>query len=138
MKPTYHLPLGGWLVLALLLLACGFLTSCAATRSKSADGATYTSVSVLENAAEKSRSWDPMTGLVTERVIGQNQTDGAKVIAGGIVTVKGVEATKDFMMARLGKEQAIETATIAAGKEIDLAREANRSAEVLATIPPVE
>jgi len=125
------------LLIAAIALHIAALCGCAMTRSKTPEGGAFTSVSVLENAEEKTTTFDPATGYVTVTTTGQNQTEGAKIIAAGVVSLETVKSTADFMMKRLGKEQAIETATIEAGSQLDLAKEANRSAEVMATIPPV-
>lgn len=115
----------------LLILCLALLTGCAVTRTEMPGGGSYLNASLMENAAEKTRLYDPATGYLSERVVAQNQTDGPKVIATGIVSLRTIEATSDFLLKRLGKEQAIETATIQAGSNLDLAKEANRSAEAL-------
>jgi hypothetical protein len=118
-------------LLPVIIILPSLITGCAMTHSKTPQGGVFTTASLLENATNKITSYDPATGMVTVSVTDQNQTEGAKVIATGLVSLKTIDATADYLLKRLGKNQAIETATIEASSQLDTLTEANRSAEAL-------
>lgn len=117
------------LLLLLVTLLC--LSACAMTRAKSVTGSTFTSVSVGENADDKWFSYDPESGRIFGQTVKQNQVDGLKAVGGAINTGIGIDRAARIWDARIARDKAIETATIQAGSDLDLAREANRSAEAL-------
>ncbi|MBL9155016.1 MAG: hypothetical protein JNK37_21220 [Verrucomicrobiales bacterium] len=95
------------LFIMLMLGLCG----CTVTRSKSVNGQAFTTASVLENAESKTVTFDPSSGFVTIAVSQQDQVSGAKAIGAAMATLETIDAGAEYLMRRLGKEQAIETAT---------------------------
>lgn len=114
----------------MLVMSVG-LCGCTVTRSKSADGSALTTASVLENAESKTVTFDPATGFVTIDVSKQDQVSGAKAIGATLATLETIDAGAEYLMKRLGKEQAVETATIEGANRLETLKETNRSAEAM-------